>query len=198
MHLILASQSPYRRLQLENFGVRFKAVQPKVDESALKLTGPTDLVALTVFLARAKAESLASIYPDAAIIGSDQLVDLDGRRLDKPGSREQAKHQLECLQGRKHRLITSLAVVYCGQSAEFTDLTEIQLRTLDEETIEAYLDRDAPYDCAGSYKIEKAGLGIVERMQTQDPSAILGLPLIGLTKALSSLGIPLTQLWRSK
>lgn len=197
MQVILASQSPYRRAQLENFGVKFSAVKPKVDESALKKTGPPDLIDLTVYLARAKAESLVKDYPQAIIIGSDQIAEIDGRRLDKPGSYEQAKQQLQTLQGRTHRLITSLAVVHKGQMETRTDITKIQMRELDETSIETYLKLDQPFDCAGSYKIEKAGLSLVDRLFTEDPSAIQGLSLIGLTKALASLGISLSLLWRA-
>jgi septum formation protein len=196
MQLILASQSPYRRLQLESFGVTFTALQPKVDESALKANGPQNPVDLTTYLAQAKAMSLAEDYPEAIIIGSDQLAELNGQRLDKPGSRERARQQLLMLQGRSHRLVTSLAAHYRGQTQTFTNITEIRMRELDDSAIEAYLNLDQPFDCAGSYKIEKAGLALVESLRTEDPSALQGLPLISLTKALTSLGIPLSRFWR--
>jgi septum formation protein len=196
MQLILASQSPYRKAQLENFGVEFHAHKPLIDEEALKREGPADLVELTRFLARRKAESLRATFPQAVILGSDQLAELRGRRLDKPGTRARAKEQLTQMQGRSHRLITTLVVHSPDLSQSFTDITTIHMRRLSEADIEDYLDVDQPYDCAGSYKIEKAGIALVQLVESQDPSAIQGLPLISLTTALLKMGIPLSQLRR--
>lgn len=195
MNIVLASQSPYRKLQLENFGLKFTAVKPKIDEDALKKIGPQDLKDLTVFLAKAKAESLATDYPDSIILGSDQLAALNNERLDKPGSFAQAKLQLNKMQGKPHELITSLAVTHKGQTLIYTDVTEIALKTLSDNMIEAYLETDKPFDCAGSYKIEKAGLGLVASIKSQDPSAIQGLPMMSLVKAFEHMNIPLEKLW---
>ena len=195
MDLILASQSPYRKALLQNFGLTFKTLAPKVNEDALKLRGPRDLIELTRFLAYEKANSLQDEHPRAIILGSDQVVELDGERLDKPGSVARAAEQLQSLQGRSHRLITSLCVIAPADSYMFTDVTTIHLRKLSAEDIAAYLHLDQPYDCAGSYKIEKAGLALVEKIETQDPSAIQGLPLLSLTTAFHQLAIPLSELW---
>ncbi len=198
MRVILASQSPYRRRQLENFGLHFDALAPQINEAELKLAGPSDLKELTVFLARAKAESLAPIHREAVIIGSDQLAEIDGLRLDKPGNREHALAQLRQLQGRTHRLITSLALIHLGKTVVYTDIAEIDIKPLDHETLEAYLEIDKPFDCAGSYKIEKAGMGLIAGIRSHDPSAIQGLPLMGLTRAFEELNIPLAKLWRQE
>jgi septum formation protein len=198
MQLILASQSPYRKALLEAFGVSFRAVAPKVDEEALKSQGPLDPVELTRFLALKKAESLKSAFDNAVILGCDQMAELGGERLDKPGSGAMAVQQLKKLQGRSHRLITSLAVVSPLKIIERTDITTLTMRSLTNEDIQDYVRRDEPYDCAGSYKIEKAGLFLMASVSTQDPSAIQGLPLIALTQALMELGINPGQLWSGK
>lgn len=195
MKLVLASGSPYRKALLENFGLRFEALAPRVDEEALKAQGPSDLIELTRHLSLKKAESLVPEFDQAIIIGSDQLAELSGRRLDKPGSRENAIRQLKELNHKTHRLITSLAVISPLKTVVATNVTQIKLRRLTDEEIEAYVDLDRPIDCAGSYKIEKAGLALAESIQTDDPSAIQGLPLIALTRALNDLGLHLPQLW---
>lgn len=193
MQIILASQSPYRKALLENFGLSFRALSPKVDEEQLKLTGPRDLIELTRYLAFHKAESLAKDFSGDVILGSDQLAEIDGQRLDKPGSFERAQAQLELMQGRAHRLITSLSVIAPTATYTFTDITVLHMRKLSPAEIKAYLEIDKPFDCAGSYKIEKAGMGLIERLETQDPSAIQGLPLISLTTAFKNLGL---EIWR--
>ncbi len=193
MQLILASQSPYRKAQLENFGLRVEAVKPTVDEEELKRQGPRDLPELTRFLAAEKAASLRARFPHAVILGADQIAELGEQRLDKPGTRAKACSQLLQLQGRSHRLLTSLVVLTPTQTQVHTDITTIHLRTLNTQQIERYLDLDQPYDCAGSYKIEKAGLALVSRIESEDFSAIQGLPMIALTTIFNQLNIPL---WR--
>lgn len=198
MRLILASQSPYRRMQLENFGFRFEAHRPDVDEAALKEIGPKDLVELTKFLSQKKASSLIAKFPGDIILGSDQLAEVDGIRLDKPGNFENAKKQLQKMSGKEHRLITSLAILHGSKSVTSTDITRIRLRKLDDTTIESYLQIDQPYDCAGSYKIEKAGLSLVEEIHSRDPSAIQGLPMLSLVRGLQELGLSVANFWEQK
>lgn len=193
--LILASQSPYRRQQLENFGFKFTAASPTVDEDQLKKEGPADLTELTRFLSEKKARSLQSQFPGALILGSDQLVELDGERLDKPGSEPKAHAQLTLMAGREHRLITSLAMVRDSQIHLFTDVTRIRLKELSSRMISAYLKTDRPFDCAGSYKIEKAGMSLVESIDSQDPSAIQGLPMLSLMRGLEKYKINVADLW---
>ena len=198
MQIVLASTSPYRKLQLQNFGVRFLTEAPAVDEDLLKRAGPTDPVELTRHLASRKAESLRERYVGALILGSDQMVEVDGERLDKPGTAARAREQLARLSGREHRLITSLAVRLNDREVIETEITRVRLRALSVAEIAAYVELDQPLDCAGSYKIERAGLALVERVVGEDPGAIQGLPLIALRRCLDQLNIPLTDLWRSR
>lgn len=195
MQLVLASQSPYRKAQLQALGLRFISEQPLVDETALKKEGPKDLTELTRFLALRKAESLKAKHPAAILLGGDQIAELDGVRLDKPGTREAALVQLKKLRGRTHRLITSIALVSPLKTLQRTDVTSLTLRHLSDEEIAAYVDLDQPFDCAGSYKIERAGIGLIESIDSKDPSAIQGLPLISLMHGLNELGLSLTNLW---
>jgi septum formation protein len=154
---------------------------------------------LTRFLAIHKAESLTGQFPKAVILGCDQIAAFEGRRLDKPGSRAAAIDQLLRLQARRHTLVTSLAVIAPkNKQILITDTTTLQLRKLSREEIEAYVDQDKPFDCAGSYKIECAGLALIERLETCDPSAIQGVPLMGLTHAFMELGLSLNQIWNNQ
>lgn len=198
MQVVLASLSPYRRAQLTAFGIPFIPQAPRVDEEELKKKGPKDLVELTRFLAEQKAKSIATDYPDGMIIGSDQLVEFNNERLDKPGSREKALTQLKKLSGHTHRLITSIAVIHGKQVLLETEITRMHMRKLDEGFLSAYLGVDEPYDCAGSYKVEKAGLALIEKVEGEDPSAIQGLPLIALTRCLLKLGATPKELWSPK
>lgn len=195
MQLILASQSPYRRKQLENFGLKFTAISPSVDEEKLKSQGPQDLVELTRFLSEQKARSLSVRFPRDVILGSDQLVDFEGRRLDKPGTLEKAELQLLEMSGKPHRLITSLAILKGEELHLFTDITVIRLKSLNREMVRAYCQVDRPFDCAGAYKIEKAGMSLIDEIQTQDPSAIQGLPLMSLMRGLEKFKITVSHFW---
>ncbi len=198
MKLVLASQSPYRMALLDNFGLRFDTQAPRVEEDRLKKNGPADLIELTRYLALKKAESLQALYDNAVIIGSDQLCEVNGQRLDKPGSPDNAISQLKLLRGKSHRLITSLAVVSPLKTSVATNVTTMIMRDLSDDEIASYVKLDHPIDCAGSYKIEKAGLALMQSIQTEDPSAIQGLPLIALTKLLDELGLHITNLWSQK
>ncbi len=196
MQLILASQSPYRKKQLEQMGLAFTAIKPEVDEEELKTTGPVDPHELTRYLAFHKADSLRARFPQALILGSDQIAELNGRRLDKPGTRARAIEQLTALQGHAHRLITSLVMASPTRVQTFTDVTTITLRSLTSAEVLAYVELDQPLDCAGSYKIEQAGMALVERLESRDPSAIQGLPLLSLSEGFLKLGISWSELWR--
>jgi septum formation protein len=198
MQLILASQSPYRKAMLEAFGISFQTMAPKVSEESLKVSGPKDLAELTRYLALKKAESLKAAFDNAVIVGCDQIAEVGGERLDKPGDTPQAVAQLKKLQGKTHRLITSLAVVSPLKTIQHTDVTTLTMRTLTDEEIHEYIRLDLPFDCAGSYKIEKAGLALMVDVTTHDPSAIQGLPLIALSKALLELGLSPSQMWSRK
>ncbi len=183
--LVLASTSPYRKELLEKLGLPFQTQKPDCDEDAYKAR-LADPVELATTLARLKAESLAT--PENCVIGGDQVAALGHEILGKPGSFEKACEQLGKMQGRAHRLITALHVIYKGEPHPILDITEIHMRPLDRQQIESYVRRDQPFDCAGSYKIEKSGLVLVQQLKTEDFSSIQGVPLIQLTNLLSKLG----------
>jgi septum formation protein len=197
MRIVLASQSPYRQAQLRDFGLTFETAPPAVDEEALKRSGPADPVELTRFLALKKAESLSAAYPDALIVGGDQMAEFNGERLDKPGTAARAIEQLRRLSGHEHRLITALALVSSRDSWVDVEITRLSLRPLDEATIQAYVAQDHPLDCAGSFKVEKAGLSLIESVSGRDPSAVQGLPLILLTRGLAHFGFSPADFWRT-
>jgi septum formation protein len=185
--LILASTSPYRRAQLERLGLPFRVVAPVTDESRIAAEGrPAEEAAL--LRARDKAAGVALLHPGSTVIGSDQLVDLGGRVLGKPGTRDAAIAQLQSLSGRPHRLITAVAVCRGQQVLQHVDITTLWMRALSRLEIERYVDAERPLDCAGSYKIESRGIALFEKIETLDPSAIVGLPMIGLVTILRTLG----------
>ena len=185
--VILASTSPYRRQLLERLGVPFAAIAPACDEEALKRPDLTPR-ALAESLARAKADSLVPGHPLAAIIGGDQVATIDGRILGKPGTAAKAAEQLALLAGRTHELITAIVVRHGAQAHAHTDVTRLTMRRLDRAQIERYVAADRPLDCAGSYKLECRGVALFERIESDDHSAITGLPLIALTRILTGLG----------
>ena len=188
--LVLASTSPYRRALLERLGLKFVCEAPGVDEEAVKQRF-RDPVALAQHLAREKAAAVAKRFPSAIVIGSDQLAMIDGEILGKPGTAENAIAQLERLSGRTHELVTSVCVTRHadGIQREHTNLTRLTMRSLDREALARYVALDSPTDCAGSYKIEAAGVSLFSRIETDDFTAITGLPLIALVETLTSFGI---------
>lgn len=188
--LVLASTSRYRRELLARLGLPFRAIAPACDEEALKVPG-MDPEALAGRLARAKAESLRDAAPGAVILGSDQIAAIDGTILGKPGTPERAADQLAMLAGRTHVLVTAVAVVHAGGLAEHVDVTRLTMRPLSREQIARYVAADAPVDCAGAYKLEARGIALFSRIQSEDHSAVTGLPLIAVTSILASLGFPI-------
>jgi septum formation protein len=185
--LVLASTSPYRRALLKRLGLPFRCMVPLIHEEDLKLGdwGPRELAE---HLALAKAESLREAEPRATLIGSDQLVSFEGRIYGKPGSAERAAEQLAAMSGMTHTLITAVAVWHDGRSYVHTDSTTMHMRQLSSEEIARYVAADRPLDCAGSYKLEERGITLFDRIETQDYTAILGMPLIALTTLLRRLG----------
>jgi septum formation protein len=185
--LILASTSRYRRELLERLGIPFRALAPACDEEALK--DPTlKPRALAEKLALAKAESLRGAHPEAAIIGGDQVAELGGRVLGKPGTAEGARAQLALMAGKEHRLITAIVVHHGGIPYRFTDIAVLHMRPLTPEQIARYVELDQPLDCAGSYKLERAGVALFERIESADHTAITGLPLMTLARILGQCG----------
>ena len=186
--LILASTSPYRRALLERLGLPFSVVSPGCDEEVGDLRDP---VAIVRELSLRKARSVARSHPDALVIGSDQVLALDDEVLGKPGTPERARAQLARLSGREHRLITGVAVLHASTGRERVDHEDFSLHfhELTAEEIARYVDRDAPVDCAGSYKLESLGVWLVDRLDGDDESSIVGLPLLRLVRMLRYFGV---------
>lgn len=193
MELILASSSKYRQQLLAQAGIGCRIVPPEVDETSL--TGlalqqgqwPDTICRM---LAMAKAKSVADRHPEAAVLGSDQLLTIDGEILGKPGTVDGASDQLRKLSGRTHFLLTAFAIFAPGRvSCELVE-SQMTMRSLTTAEIERYVATDQPLDCAGSYKWESRGITLFERVQTPDPSAIVGLPMIAVVTELRQLGIP--------
>lgn len=183
--LLLASTSKYRQAQLAQLGLPFHTQKPLIDEEKEKDPRLTPLN-LAVHLAYLKAKSLAQ--DNRVVIGADQLVSFNGKVLGKPGSREKAIHQLLEMQGQRHELVTSVCVFDGNQPHPFTDITILHMKKLTREQIERYLDLDEPFDCAGAYKIEKHGISLFHQIESQDFSAIQGLPLLELARVLQTCG----------
>jgi len=187
--LVLASTSTYRRALLERLGLDFECVAPGIDESALA----EETAANTALrLARAKAASVAARFPDALVIGSDQVATLGPLRLDKPGTHANAARQLSALSGQTAQFDTAVCVLDASRDAAWIRLVpcRVTFRRLAARTIETYLQREQPYDCAGSAKSEGLGIALIERIDTDDPTALIGLPLIALTELLADAGLP--------
>ncbi len=191
--LILASTSRYRSQLLARLGCPFETVAPDVDETAGALEAPR---ALALRLAVAKAQAVAKTHTSGLVIGSDQVAHCDGIILGKPGSHENAVAQLRLMRGRTTYFDTALALVNAATGRVQSEIVSIVvvLRSLTDEQIEAYLRLEQPYDCAGSAKSEGLGIALMEKMSGDDPTALVGLPLIALTRMLREEGFdPLTQ-----
>ena len=185
--LILASSSRYRRELLDRLGLPYTAEASDIDETSPEGETP---VAACQRLAVEKAKFIAARHPGAVVIGSDQVADLSGKSLGKPHTRDRAIAQLLEMQGRTTVFYTALAVIDAnGTVRSALSATRVKMRPLSRETIEAYVDREQPFDCAGSAKIEKLGVALMERVDSDDPTSLVGLPLITLTTLLSQSGI---------
>lgn len=187
--LILASGSPYRAELLSRLGLPFAQSSPDIDERPHEGESPRDYVRR---LAAAKARAV-SAPPPALVIGSDQAAVLDGRILGKPGSRANAISQLEAAAGRTVRFLTGLCLRDAASGRERTDVVvySVTFRPLSRERIERYVDADMPFDCAGSFKAEALGITLFQHMAGDDPTALVGLPLIRLVDFLTDAGIRL-------
>jgi septum formation protein len=188
--LILGSTSPYRRELLQRLRLPFEVVRPEVDETPHAGELP---MALAQRLAMEKALAVARQHPQAVVIGSDQVADLDGEPLGKPGSHERAVAQLQRMSGHTVVFQTAVAVVCIesGFAEQALAQVKVQFRQLSDAAIETYLRAEAPYDCAGSAKSEGLGIALLERIDNQDPSALVGLPLIHTCRLLRAAGLPL-------
>jgi septum formation protein len=188
--LILASSSKYRKMLLQRFGLDFACVSPRIDETMRNNEAPSDLVGR---LAAQKAETVSRQHPQALVIGSDQLAVFNGRIIGKPGTRQVALEQLKSFSGQVVEFLTAVSVqsFESGFSEQHTDRTRVCFRTLQHEEIEHYLDREKPYDCAGAFKAESLGIVLFERIISEDPTALIGLPLIRTAAMLRRAGLQL-------
>jgi septum formation protein len=188
--LILGSTSRYRRELLQRLRVPFDVVSPDVDETPLPGEAPH---ALASRLALAKAKAVAALYPHAVVIGSDQVADLNGEPLGKPGTHECAVIQLQRMRGQTVVFQTAVSVVCQESGFEHTELAQIKVRfrDLSDSEIEAYLRAEEPYDCAGSAKSEGLGIALLDAIDNDDPTALIGLPMIRTARLLRAAGIDL-------
>lgn len=186
--LILGSTSRYRRELLQRLHLSFDIVAPEVDETPLPAEAPA---ALACRLALAKAQAVAQSHPQAVVIGSDQVCDLDGQPLGKPGDHSRAVAQLQRLRGNSVVFHTAVAVVCVetGYSAEDLSSVQVRYRTISNAEIETYLRLDQPYDCAGSSRCEALGISLLDAIDNDDPTALVGLPLIRTARLLRGAGI---------
>ncbi len=188
--VVLGSTSRYRRELLERLRIPFTVSAPGVDETPLPGEAPQ---ALARRLALAKARAVAALHPDAVVIGSDQVADLAGQPLGKPGEHARAVQQLRQMRCQTVIFQTALAVVCLASGYEQVDLAEVRVvfRDLSDAEIESYLQAEQPYDCAGSAKSEGLGIALLESIDNDDPTALIGLPLIRTARMLRQAGVKL-------
>lgn len=188
MKLVLASTSKYRRELLSRLKLAFEVISPDVDETPLAGESPS---ATALRLSVLKAQAVAGQFPDALIIGSDQVLMLDSEQLGKPGNYTNAFMQLRKMQGKAMVFHTALTLLNSktGHSQTRDVPTVVHIRKLSDAQIEAYLKKEQPYDCAGSAKSESLGIALMERMDSPDPTALIGLPLMVLTEMLLNEGV---------
>ncbi|MDP3227640.1 MAG: Maf family nucleotide pyrophosphatase [Acidovorax sp.] len=188
--LVLGSTSRYRRELLQRLNLPFDVTAPHVDETPLPGEAPR---ALALRLALAKAHAVAQQHPDAVVIGSDQVADLAGEPLGKPGHHERAVQQLRQMRGQTVVFQTAVAVVCVATGFEQVDLApvEVKFRALTDDEIERYLRAEQPYDCAGSAKSEGLGIALLDAIHSDDPTALIGLPLIRTCRMLRAAGLVL-------
>ncbi|HHZ88737.1 MAG TPA: septum formation inhibitor Maf [Chromatiaceae bacterium] len=189
-NLVLGSTSPFRKALLERLGLPFEVTAPEVDETALDDESPRQLVAR---LSEAKARAKASEYPNALIIGSDQVSVIDGLIIGKPHTHDNACKQLRRASGRRVSFLTGLCLLDTrnNHAEVVVEPFHVEFRKLSDAQIDAYLRREQPYNCAGSFKSEGLGITLFEKLMGDDPSALMGLPLIRLVRMLENAGVTL-------
>jgi septum formation protein len=186
--LVLGSTSPYRRDLLSRLRIPFEVVAPAVDETPMPSEAPREIA---LRLALAKAKAVAAAHPDAVVIGSDQVADLAGEPLGKPGTHQNAVAQLSRMSGQTVIFHTALAVVCVATGFEQLELAPVtvQFRELSADEIESYLRAEQPYDCAGSARSEGLGVALLHTIESDDPTALVGLPLIRTCRMIRAAGV---------
>jgi septum formation protein len=188
--ILLASTSPYRRALLARLGVPFECVAPQLPETVLPDEPPATRAAR---LALAKARAVSRTHPGAVVIGSDQVASLCAssgpQLLHKPGDRTTCRSQLRAMSGQTVRFHTAVAMIHGASELTHTDLTSVYFRDLEDAAIESYMDREPSFDCAGGFKCEGLGVTLFESIESRDPTALIGLPLIWVCGALRRLGV---------
>ncbi len=185
--LVLGSTSPFRRELLNRLGIAFETASPEIDETPVPEETPE---ALVTRLAKLKAEAVRKSWPNALIIGSDQVATIDGEILGKPGSHERAVEQLSKAAGKRVTFSTGLCLLNSrtGNTQVCCEPFHVYFRQLEQQAIEHYLQREQPYNCAGSFKSEGLGITLFEKMEGDDPNSLIGLPLIRLVDMLANEG----------
>lgn len=188
MEIILASTSPYRRALLERLRVKFQCIPPCVAEDIIDGEKPAGMAAR---LAKSKAHAVAILHPQALVIGSDQVAAIDDEVFGKPGNFKNAKAQLQASSGREVRFYTAVSLLCLDRGLELFHVEQFsaRFRALSDARIENYLQREQPYDCAGSFKVEGLGIALFEKLVGDDPTSLEGLPLIKLTELLADAGV---------
>lgn len=188
MHIILASSSVFRQNQLKQLGIPFQSLSPEVDEDTIKNKGLSPLE-ISRQLSLLKAQAIAQTNPNTVVIGADQVLDFEGKIFSKPKTKENAINQLIELKAKEHKLITSYAIVFNDKTYIDTVICKMTMKDLSNSQIQKYVEIDEPLHSCGSYKLETLGIALFDKIDCPDHSAIIGLPLISLTKALADFGI---------
>ncbi|MET3998676.1 nucleoside triphosphate pyrophosphatase [Marinobacterium sp. MBR-109] len=192
-NLVLASSSPWRRQVLDKLGLPYRTKHPDIDETPIPTEAPADLVAR---LALEKAQAVAPTFKNALVIGCDQVAVLDDHIIGKPGTHERARQQLQNASGRTLTFLTGLCLLNTttGQHQLAVAPYHVHFRPLSDQLIEGYLQHEQPYNCAGSFKSEAGGIVLFERLEGDDPNALIGLPLIELVRMLEQEGVNVFQI----
>lgn len=189
MKVILASSSPFRQNLMAKLQIPFQAISPEVNEDNWKQDFDNNPEWLASELAYQKAKSIFEKFPNELIIGCDQVCYLDNRIVSKSYDNDQAFDQLSSLQGKSHQLFTAYSLLSPQGRIDHCNITTLQMKSLSSQQIQQYIEKDSPLFCAGSYKLESLGISLFDKIDTDDSTAVIGLPLIQLVKDLNKLGI---------
>lgn len=186
--IILGSSSAFRKAQLSTLAIDFECHSPDIDEDSIKAQGLTPSE-VSKHLSREKALAVQKVFPNDIIIGGDQVLEFEGEIFNKPLTKEKAIESLQKLQGKTHRLITSICIIKGENFYEHTVVANMKMRTLTKKQIENYVTKDEPLWSCGAYKLETLGIALFEEIECKDHSSIIGLPLLSVASTLMSLGV---------